>query len=284
MWLYEPDSFVSIAKDPNERVPEDALYFVFLRNNLLSIVEQGIPRAVTADEFRWVDAEVRAKIYLGTWRAKHCYALDANGSVPPGYSCGDLRSWLGRVEASLFYLAGRAKQIVDWNRDHAFCGRCGDETRDHPNDRAKVCSSCRLTVYPRLSPSIIVLIRKGDQMLLARNAQWTHGMFSTIAGFVEPGESIEQTVHREIMEEVGIQVQNVHYMGSQPWPFPNSLMLGFHADYKTGKIVCEDDEIAEAKWFRYDDLPNVPGTTAISGWLIDAFVKECKQTAALQAN
>ena len=284
MWLYEPDSFVSIAKDPNERVPEDALYFVFLRNNLLSIVEQGIPRAVTADEFRWVDAEVRAKIYLGTWRAKHCYALDASGSVPPGYSCGDLRSWLGRVEASLFYLAGRAKQIVDWNRDHAFCGRCGDETRDHPNDRAKVCSSCRLTVYPRLSPSIIVLIRKGDQMLLARNAQWTHGMFSTIAGFVEPGESIEQTVHREILEEVGIQVQNVHYMGSQPWPFPNSLMLGFHADYKTGEIVCEDEEIAEAKWFRYDDLPNVPGTTAISGWLIDAFVKECEQTAALQAN
>lgn len=284
MWLFEPDSFVSIAKDPNERVPDDSLYFVFLRNNLLSIVEHGIPRAITADEFRWVDAEVDAKIYLGTWRNQHCYALDANGSVPPGYSSGELRSWLGRVESSLFYLAGRAKQIIEWNRDHAFCGRCGEETLDHPRDRAKVCRSCRLTVYPRLSPSIIVLVRNGDRMLLARNTQWTHGMFSTIAGFVEPGESIEQTVHREILEEVGIQVNNIQYMGSQPWPFPNSLMLGFHADYKGGEIVCEDQEIAEARWFRFDDLPNTPGTTAISGWLIDAFVQECRQAAEMKAS
>ena len=283
MWLFEPDSFVSIAKDPNERVPDDSLYFVFLRDNLLSIAEHGIPRPVTADEFRWVDAEVNSRIYLGTWREQHCYAIDADGSVPPGYISGDLRSWLGRVESSLFYLAGRAKQIVDWNREHQYCGRNGEKMQDHPRDRAKVCPSCGLTVYPRLSPSIIVLVRKGDEMLLARNAQWTHGMFSTIAGFVEPGESIEQTVHREILEEVGIRVEGLKYMGSQPWPFPNSLMLGFHADYASGDIVCEDQEIAEARWFKYDELPNIPGTTAISGWLIDAFVQECRQRADSEA-
>lgn len=221
-----------------------------------------------------VDAEVTAKIYLGTWRGTHCFAIEAQGSPSTPYVTSDLRSWLGRVESSMFYLAGRAKQVVEWNHDHSFCGRCGTSTKDHARDRAKQCEKCGLVSYPRLSPSIIVLVRRDDEALLARNADWHHGMFSTIAGFVEPGESIEQTVHREVLEEVGLAISNLRYMGSQPWPFPNSLMLGFHADYLSGEIVCNDEEIAEAHWFRYDDLPNRPGATAISGWLIDAFVEE----------
>ena len=118
--------------------------------------------------------------------------------------------------------------------------------------------------YPKLSPSIIVLVRRGEEALLARNEAWPTGMFSTLAGFVEPGESIEQTVHREVSEEVGIRVKNIHYLGSQSWPFPNSLMLGFHADYDSGEIVCQEGEIAEAEWFKYDNLPNVPGNTAFT--------------------
>ena len=109
-------------------------------------------------------------------------------------------------------------------------------------------------------------------MLLARNANWPVNMFSTLAGFVEPGESIEQTVHREVMEEVGITVKNLRYLGSQSWPFPNSLMLGFLAEYAGGEIVCNDAEIAEAAWFQADELPNIPPKTAISRWLIDAFI------------
>ena len=111
-------------------------------------------------------------------------------------------------------------------------------------------------------------------MLLARNARWPTGMYSTLAGFVEVGESIEQTVHREVQEEVGIQVDNLRYLGSQSWPFPNSLMLGFHAEYAGGDIVCQQSEIAEARWFRVDDLPNVPPATAISRWLIDDFIDQ----------
>ncbi len=180
----------------------------------------------------------------------------------------------------MFYLAGRAQQVADWERDHAFCGRCGTEMESHPVDRAKHCPDCGLMNYPRLSPSIIVLIRKGEEMLLARNANWPQGMYSTLAGFVEPGESIEQTVHREVFEEVGLRVKNVRYLGSQSWPFPNSLMLGFHADYASGDIVCQEGEIADARWFKYSDLPGVPPATAISRWLIDHFVDEMTNRSA----
>jgi NAD+ diphosphatase len=172
----------------------------------------------------------------------------------------------------VFYLAGRAQQVIDWHRSHRFCGRCGTENEEHANDRAKQCPSCGLISYPRLSPSIIVLVTRGDEMLLARNAQWPTNMYSTLAGFVEPGESIEQTVHREVLEEVGLRVERLRYLGSQSWPFPNSLMLGFHAEYAGGEIVCQEDEIADARWFSADDLPNIPPKTAISRWLIDDFI------------
>ena len=173
----------------------------------------------------------------------------------------------------MFYLAGRAQQIVEFHNTHRHCGRCGSETQDHAQDRAKTCPSCGLTSYPRLSPSIIVLVTRGVEMLLARQHQWPERMYSTLAGFVEPGESIEQTVHREVQEEVGVRVQNLRYLGSQSWPFPNSLMLGFHADYAGGEIICEDGEIADARWFHYDALPQLPPPSSISRWLIDAFIE-----------
>lgn len=144
----------------------------------------------------------------------------------------------------------------------------------HSQDRAMSCESCRLINYPRLSPSIIVLVTKGEEMLLARNANWPAKMYSTLAGFVEPGESIEQTVHREVFEEVGLKVQKLKYFGSQSWPFPNSLMLGFHAEYAGGDIVCQPEEIADAQWFTKDSMPQTPPKTAISGWLIEEFLEQ----------
>lgn len=280
MFDARPSKFISETQPPAGLDVADALYFVCVGDDMLSISEQGVPRPITADEFRWVDLEVYYKHYLGRWEGRACYALGATGTAPEGFAMAGLRAWLGRVEPDFFSLAGRAKQIVEWHRDHRHCGRCGAENQDHPSDRAKLCPSCGLTTYPRLSPSIIVLVRRGEEMLLARNAAWPRRMFSTLAGFVEPGESIEQTVHREVDEEVGLAVENLRYMGSQSWPFPNSLMLGFHADYRAGDIVCQDGEIAEARWFHYSQLPNVPGGTAISRWLIDAFVDEMSSNAA----
>lgn len=281
LWPINPSKFISEVEPPEGLDRDQAYYFVFLgADEILSITEHGIPRPVTADEFRWLDVQVDFRHYLGRWENRACYVLAASGAVPEGYAVSGLRGWLGRVDPDFFYLAGRAKQIAEWNRDHRHCGRCGGLNEDHGEDRAKHCPDCDLTTYPRLSPSIIVLVRDGDKMLLARNARWPTGMYSTLAGFVEPGESIEQTVHREVEEEVGLRVKNLRYLGSQSWPFPNSLMLGFHADYDGGEIVCQDGEIADARWFHFRELPNVPGGTAISRWLIDAFIEEKSAAAA----
>jgi len=272
MWPYDPDDFESMVRAPADAKRDDALYFVFLGSDILCASEHGAPRPLDHDAMRWLDIEPQAEIYLGRFRGRACYAVAASGRPPQGYAVVGLRGWLGRVEAPLFYLAGRAQQIVEWHRDHQFCGRCGGAMQDHAVDRAKECSRCGLINYPRLSPSIIVLVHRGEEVLLARNARWPTGMYSTLAGFVEPGESIEQTVHREVLEEVGVRVRNLKYLGSQSWPFPNSLMLGFHAEYAAGEINCQEGEIADARWFHHAQLPNVPPATAISRWLIDDFV------------
>lgn len=277
MWPLHPDGFepdVSPAEDADHG---DSWMFVSIDGQIACISEQGVPRPISGDELRWLDVEVHARHYLGRFRGRPCFALEASGRLPEGYALTGLRAWLGRVEPAVFYIAGRARQVVDWHATHRFCGRCGTATEDHPEDRAKICPGCGLVNYPRLSPSIIVLVVRGDEMLLARNANWPANMYSTLAGFVEPGESIEQTVHREVEEEVGLKVRNLRYLGSQSWPFPNSLMLGFHAEYASGDIVCQEGEIADARWFRYDDLPNVPPGTAISRWLIDDFIDSVRQ-------
>ena len=170
-------------------------------------------------------------------------------------------------------LLGRAKQIIEWHRTHRFCGQCGSETSLNQGDRSYQCGDCRLFFYPRLSPSIIVCVNKGNEILLAKNVNARGNFYSTLAGFVEPGESIETTVHREVFEEVGIRVKNLKYFSSQSWPFPNSLMLGFHAEYDSGDITIQEAELADAQWFPYDQLPNPPAMISISGWLINDFVQ-----------
>jgi NAD+ diphosphatase len=272
MWPHDPDGFAPEYQEREDVDPSESWMFVMVGSEMVSIVEQGVPRPVTGDELRWLDIDVRSRHYLGRLRGRACFAVEAHGRAPEGYALTGLRGWLGRVEPAMFYAAGRAQQVINWHATHRFCGRCGTPTEDHPTDRAKVCPGCGLVNYPRLSPSIIVLVTRGDRMLLARNANWPTDIDSTLAGFVEPGESIEQTVHREVEEEVGIRVTNLRYLGSQSWPFPNSLMLGFHAEYRSGEIVCQEGEIADARWFRYDELPNVPPGTAISRWLIDDFI------------
>jgi NAD+ diphosphatase len=280
MWPHDPDDFESLAQVPEGQSHDDAWYFVIVGQEILCVSENGSPRPILADEMRWIEIERHAEIFLGRYQGRSCFAVVASGRAPQGYALLNLRAWLGRVAPPVFYLAGRAQQLADWERDHRFCGRCGTNMENHSVDRAKQCPGCGLINYPRLSPSIIVLIRKGEEMLLARNANWPRGMYSTLAGFVEPGESIEQTVHREVLEEVGLRVKNVRYLGSQSWPFPNSLMLGFHADYAGGDIVCQEGEIADAKWFHYSDLPGVPPGTAISRWLIDHFIDEMTNRSA----
>lgn len=232
-------------------------------------------RPLTGDEFRWCGLDAVTSHYLGDLGGTPIYAVevDPDAEEPQGYGFEALWSFLTIVEQPVFYLIGRAKQVIEWHQHHHFCGACGQVTSTTPVDRSRKCESCNIAFYPRLSPSIIVLINKGDEILLAKNAHARGNFYSTLAGFVEPGESIEETVHREVFEEVGLKVKNLKYYSSQSWPFPNSLMLGFHAEYDSGELVLQEEEIADAQWFRYNDLPHKPAMMSISGWLIDDFIK-----------
>ncbi|MGE0878063.1 MAG: NAD(+) diphosphatase [Acidimicrobiia bacterium] len=186
----------------------------------------------------------------------------------------NLRALYDRMNEEEWVIAGRAVQLVEWARNHRYCGRCGTRTVPSPGERALRCPNCRLLAYPRLSPAIIVVVDKGDDILLARNVNFPGNMFSALAGFVEPGETLEQAVAREVKEEVGIDVDDVRYIASQPWPFPNSLMLGFRASWCGGEINCDPSEIAEAHFFSPRDLPSIPPRMSIARRLIDIALEE----------
>jgi len=188
-----------------------------------------------------------------------------------------LRQIYGRLDEGLFWIAARAAQIVDWDRTHLFCSRCGTPLQARKTEWAKECPSCGQLHFPRLAPAIIVLIERGDQLLLARSRHFLSGMYSVLAGFVEPGESLEEAVAREVREEVGIDVKDIKYFGSQPWPFPHSLMIGFTATYAGGEIRLDDSEIEDAGWFTVDHLPQLPGKISIARKLIDWFIEKQKR-------
>lgn len=230
------------------------------------------PRPLSTSEVEVLGASVETKLVLGeldgvTWWTA---ILPAKFEAADDAVLNDLRRLLPVLDETTFNIAGRATQIADWYRDNRFCGRCGGPLETADSDRAMVCPDDRYRAYPRLSPAVIVLIEHPDgRALLARNVNFPMPMYSTLAGFVEPGESLEDTVHREMREEVGVEVKNIRYFASQPWPFPNSLMLGFMAEYDSGDIVLEESEIADAKWFSADDLPMIPPRASIARALID---------------
>ena len=173
-----------------------------------------------------------------------------------------------------FRLAGMANQLVHWAETHRFCGRCATPTEPVAGERAMRCPSCSLLAYPRISPAIIVLVRRGDEALLARGTRFPLPFYSTLAGFVEVGESLEETVAREVREEVGVEVDRIRYFGSQPWPFPHSLMIGYTAEWVRGEITPNPAEIVDAQWFRADALPTIPPRLSIARRLIDAWLEE----------
>lgn len=171
-------------------------------------------------------------------------------------------------------LAGRATQLLDWQANHRFCGKCGKPTVMKSDEMAMLCPSCGLLAYPRISPAIMVLVRDGEKLLLARGPQFKPGVYSALAGFVEPGETLEQCAVREVREEVGIEIANLRYFSSQPWPFPNSLMVAFFADYAGGTIIPQPGEIEAAEWFTPTALPILPDPISISRRLIDAALQQ----------
>jgi len=268
-WPEANKDFVSGVLAPEQC--SQAWFFAFADNEiLLRFDANGDFKPMDLTDETLIEQLSHKKHFMGMYGDTACFAVEVQRDKE--HQFGGLRSIFGKTDNLMLAMAGRAQQICEWYRSHQFCGKCGARAVEHSNDRAMHCQQCGIYSYPRLSPSIIVLVHRGDKVLLARNHRFPEGMYSTLAGFVEPGESIEETVLREVKEEVGVKVHNLRYLGSQPWPFPNSLMLGFHAEYESGDIQLQDDEIADARWFPIDNLPTIPGKVAISRWLIDDYL------------
>lgn len=258
---------------PRDSQNSQAWWFVFSDYRLLTNNSEGLTRIPLAESPEQLGITVARRIYLGTLRGFPCYAVEnCGGKAPAGFSFEELRSLFSRIEGAFYHAALTAAHLVEWDKNHQFCGKCRGVLNARTDIRAKECNECGRLEFTRISPAIIVLIEKGNTLLLARSPRFAGEFFSVLAGFVEPGESLEAAVHREVMEETGISVKNIQYFGSQPWPFPDSLMIGFTAQYESGEIKIDGEEIVEAGWFRADQLPRIPGKLSIARQLIDWFV------------
>ncbi len=251
-------------------------YYIFKKGTLL--IKKNDPHFRPVEEKSWQHLQSQAMeiIPLGEQEGKKIYVAEVTEACDPGekYEWIKLRGLIGRLEDEKFNIWSKASQLLHWCNSHQHCGKCGVRTIQHPTELARLCTSCTETFYPRISPCIIVLISRGEEILLARAAKYKNNMYSTLAGFIEPGESAEDTLHREVGEEVGIRVNNITYFGSQSWPFPGQLMLGFFAEYASGEIVIDGDEIVDAQWFHVTNLPLIPNTGSIAGRLIRSYVRK----------
>jgi NAD+ diphosphatase len=274
--------------------PGEAHWFVFRGDD---IAVEMAPSTVPSDDPRvksrpawarlplhpnhnWLGSGAARTLYLGRLGGVQCWAAEvADGAeAPPGLSWAGLRALYSVLDDAHFALAGRALQLVAWDRTHQFCGRCGTRTEAKREERARVCPKCKLTAYPRLAPAVMALVHRRNQgkneLLLARSPHFPAGMYSALAGFVEPGESLEQCLAREVHEEVGVRVSNIRYFASQPWPFPHSLMIAFVCEWIDGELKPQAAEIEDAKWFSLLQLPKLPSRISIARRLIDSVCQE----------
>ncbi len=269
-----PDQYIPLLTPPPVQ-DAPALWFAFQRSAILvqSAEPAALPCCSALSDHGL--APVRS-LYLGLLGDRHCYAAEIHESheLPEGWATLGLRDLFGLVDETVAALSGRAYQILEWDRNHQYCSRCGTPMQPRTDERARACPACRFTSYPPVSPAVMVLVTRGRELLLARKSAWTPGRYSAIAGFVEPGEMLEDTVARETREEVGVEVGALRYFGSQPWPFPHSLMVAFVAEYAGGEIKPDGVEIEEAAWFDAEALPRLPPSVSISRRLITTVAAE----------
>ena len=254
---------------------EPAWWFIFVANNLI-VSEEGESIAIPfMKDLIDLGLQPIREWYLGTINGSHCYCAEVSGetTMPERTAPYGLRYLYGRLENSLHKIAMRAIHLIEWDRTNRYCNRCGSEMARAKGMNAKECPRCFFLNFPRISPAVIVLVERGNSLLLVRSKRFTAAFYSVLAGFVEPGETLEETVKREVEEEVGIRIKNIRYFGSQSWPFPDSLMIGFTAEYESGEIRIEEEEIADAGWYDPEKLPTIPGKISIARELIDWFVE-----------
>jgi NAD+ diphosphatase len=264
--------FIPSQSAPPEK-KEKGWWFAFKDHKMMVLEDKGEISAPLARDLEEMGLHASSERYMGTLDGRPCYCAALSGDeLPEGTALRGLRSLYGRLTEETHRLAMRAAHLVEWDRNERYCGRCGAKTANKADITAKECPQCGHISFPRISPAVIVLVEREGKVLLARATRFAEELYSVLAGFVEPGESLEETVKREIQEEVGIKVKNIRYFGSQPWPFPDSLMIAFTAEYESGEIEIDEVEIEAAEWFEAGNLPRIPGRISVARKLIDWFV------------
>ena len=261
---------------PSLRDTSHSYYFVFRKNDLLVFSEKSAAAIPFVSDITELNLDLIPRQYFGLLDNYPCYfgEVSPDTEPPTGMVFLGLRSLYEVLEEEHLWVAGRASQLLNWDRTTQYCGSCGVRTEVAAEERAKICPNCGLHNFPRISPAIIVGVinQKTNQILLANGTRFPSNFYSVLAGFVEPGENLEECVRREVSEEVGLEVENITYFGSQAWPFPDSLMIGFLAEYTKGDITVDKAEIIDANWFTKDNLPPIPGKISIARKIIDWFV------------
>jgi NAD+ diphosphatase len=262
-----------------EKLDETSLMFCIKDGLLLIYKDKSKNSLPSLREVSDLTGNLSDWLYLGEKDGMPCYCIgvDEGITVPDAFEFCDIRQLYSVLELELWQLAGYARHIVDWDRNFTYCGRCGRETSYMKNERAKVCDECGLINYPRISPAIIVAVVRDGKILLAQGTRFRLPFYSVLAGFVEPAENLEECIIREIREEVGIEIENIRYFSSQPWPFPDSLMIAFFADHKSGEIVIDPSELIDAGWFAPDNLPEVPPEGSVARKMINEFIRKHKK-------
>ncbi|MCD4822899.1 MAG: NAD(+) diphosphatase, partial [Methanococcoides sp.] len=250
------------------------LYFPVRSRKVL--VENGID---AEEYFKYIPErsvlESTEVIYIGTLGdiPCHCFEIPEEAEFEDMEFLG-LNDLYGIIDEEMLGITSRAVQMADFYRTHQYCGLCASPTHYVPEETGMQCGNCAHIAYPRISPAVVVLIEKEEELLMARSHHFKEGMYGLVAGFVEAGETIEHAVHREVKEEVGVSIKELSYFGSQPWPFPSSLMIGFTATYESGDIEIDTNEIEDAKWFPIDEIPTPPSKKSITGSLIEVFIEK----------
>jgi len=267
-----PMAFVADSKSPAV-TPESALWFLVHDNRILIKEEQDDYLIPQSSDIKKLSLTPSEKEFFGLLDGQPCYAAELRDrtQVSGAFSFVGLRALFSQFGEDVIRAAGMASQLLRWGHNHRYCGKCGERTENKRDERAKICPRCGLINYPRLSPAMIVAVLKDHKILLAHSKRFPAKFFSVLAGFVEPGETLEECVKREVSEEVGITVRNIRYFGSQPWPFPDSLMVAFTAEYAAGEIKIDHSEIAEAGWYSAKQFPSIPPKISIARELIDWF-------------
>jgi len=259
---------------PEHENNDRSYWFIFKSDNMLINSEKPDKIPFIKDLTELNISPIRIQ-YFGTLDGHPCYCVEVlpDVDVPEEMVFIDLYSSYEILDEDIFLIAGRAIQIVNWDKNHQFCGKCGSKTKTLEEELAKICPECGFINYTRLSPAVIIAIIKNNKILMAKHSYGLHSRYCLIAGFIEAGENLEEGIKREVMEEVGLKVNNIKYFGSQPWPFPNSLMIGFTASYESGEISVDGKEIVDAKWFDADTITPMPSKISISNDLIEWYVE-----------